>query len=224
MNDKICYTSNELLEIFKEQHRLSGQFDFMVDGTFVLTKYTLIREWREVQDLLPWKELSKFLNQEFRIDVPIKIWDTIFNPDDKKTLGDLCDFLSTVAEKEIVKPIKILGSECLTFSVFQTLKRNLKIKGVDVVSLKPSTRIEDFLAINDNFSPLLEEVTLTGVKVFDKFDVKVERERCLDHWLDRIFPNWKYESTITTGDIETFRDLVNKIVENKKLGTDIVKI
>jgi hypothetical protein len=42
--------------------------------------------------------------------------------------------------------------------------------------------------------------------------------------LDRIFPNWKYESTITTGDIETFRDLVNKIVQNKKLGTDIVKI
>lgn len=80
------------------------------------------------------------------------------------------------------------------------------------------------MAINDNFSPLLEEVTLTGVKVFDKFDVKVERERCLDHWLDRIFPNWKYESTITTGDIETFRDLVNKIVENKKLGIDIVKI
>lgn len=222
MNDTTSYTPDELLEIFKEQHRLCSPLDFMANETFVLTKETLIYEWSDSMDLLPWDELVKFLNQEFRITVSLKIWDTILNPDDKKTLGGLCDFLSTVAEKEIVKPIKILGSECLTAAIFMTLRRNLKSKGVDVTNLKPSTRIEDFLDINDNFSPLLEEVTLTGVQIFERLEYgKLDSERRFKYWIDKIFPNWIYKRSVKSGDVETFRDLVEKIVENKKLGVDI---
>jgi len=217
MSDRNVYTSDDLFEIFKEQHRLSSPLDFMADKNFVLTKETLIYEWSDALDLLHWKKFAAFLNQEFRIKVSLKTWNTILNPDTKRTLGDLCDFLSTVAEKEIVKPIKIFGSECLTSAVFMTLKRNLKTKGVDVVSLKPSTRIEDFLRINDNFSPLIEEVTLTGLKIFDTLEYKkLEKERRFEYWIDQIFPTWTYKDTISAGNIETFRDLVEKIVENKK--------
>lgn len=225
MIDTVAYTSDELLEIFIEQHRLSAQLDFMVDKTFVLTKQTFIWEWREAQDLVSWDELAEFLNQEFRISVSLKTWDTILNPDDKKTLGELCDFLSTVAEKEIVKPLKRLGSECLTSAIFMTLKRNLKNKGVDVTNLKPSTKIEDFLDIYENCSPLLEEVTLTGVKIFNKLEYgRLVSERRFKYWTDKIFPNWIYKRSIKCEDVQTFRDLVEKIIENKKLGISIIEI
>lgn len=219
MNEKVFYTPDELLDILKEQHRLCSPLDIMADETFELTRTTFIYEWRDAQDLLPWDELAEFLNQEFRIDVPRKKWKTILNPDDKQTLGDLCDFLSTVAEKEIIKPVKRLGAECLSAAIFLNLKRNLKNKGVNVADLRPSTKIEEFLDINENFSPLMEEVTLTGVKTFDKLEYgKLQTERRFKYWIDKIFPNWVYRRPVHTGDIQTFRDLVEKIMENEKLG------
>ena len=222
MNEKIFYTSDELLEIFKEQHRLCSPLDIMADQTFELSRITLIYEWRDAQDLLPWDELADFLNQEFRINVPRRKWKEILNPDDKKTLGDLCDFLSTIAEKEIVEPVTRLGGECLSAAIFLTLKRNLKNKGVNVSDLRPSTKIEEFLDINENFSPLMEEVTLTGVKTFDKIELgELQSERRYKYWIDKIFPNWVYRRPIQTGDIQTFRDLIEKIMDNEKLGITI---
>lgn len=219
MSERIFYTSNELLEIFKEQHRLCSPLDPMADATFVLSRETKIWQFSAAQDLLPWYEYAKFLNQEFRIDVPEKQWKTVLNPDDKQTLGNLCDFLSTVAEKEVIKPVKRLGKECLSATIFLTLKKNLKNKEVDVANLKPSTKIAEFLSTYENFSPLVEEVTLTGVKTFEKFEYGIlQTERRFKYWIDKIFPNWVYKRPIHTGDIQTFRDLVEKIMENEKLG------
>jgi hypothetical protein len=218
-SEKGYYTSNELLEIFKEQHRLCSPLDPIADETFALTRQTKIYEWQEAQDLLPWKEFAEFLNQEFSLNVPIKEWKGILNPDDKKTLGDVCDFLSTKAKKEIIKPIKRLGAECLTAAIFLTLKRNLKNKGADVTGLKPSTRIEQFLSSTKNFSPLMEESTLTGVKIFDAIEYgELSKERRFKYWTDCMFLNWIYKKSLKTGSVQTFRDLVEKIIDNQKLG------
>jgi hypothetical protein len=215
-NRKTNYDSMELFEIFKEQHRLCSPLDPMANEKFVLRRETKIIEWRDAQDLLEWEELSEFLNQEFRINISLDIWKTVLTPDNKKTLGDVCDFLSTVAEKDIINPIKIFGVECLSAAIFLTLKRNLKNKGVDVSDLKPSTSIELFL--NKNFSALLEVVTLTGYKTFDKIEYgKLNSERQFKYWIDRIFPNLIYNRTLETGEIQTFRDLVNRILLAEEL-------
>lgn len=219
MNDKSAYTSDELLEIFKEQHRLCSPLDIEADESFVLTTKTVIRDWRRARDLVNWDELAVFLNKEFKINEPLEKWNSILNPENKKTLGDLCDFLAVTAKKEIINPIKILGDECLSAATFITLKNNLRNKGVDVVNLRPSTKIKDFLDVYENFSPLIEEVTLTGVKVFDKLEYeKLKPQRRYKYWIDQILPSYIYnEETIAAGEIETFRDLIQKIIENKKL-------
>ncbi len=222
MNKKVFYTSDELLEIFKEQHRLCSPLDPNADPYAILNRDTTISELRDANDLLPWKEYAEFLNQEFRIEVPLNDWKQILTPDKKQTLGDLCDFLSTVAEREIIQPMKGFGSECLSAAVFLTLKINLKDKGVDVTNLKPSTKIEEFLYVNENFSPLIEEATLTGVKTFHKLETDSYLEKRLKYWIDRIFPHWINKCTLKIRDLETFRDLVERIMENKKLGVDEV--
>lgn len=222
MNCKIRYNSDEILEIFKEQHRLCSPLDIEADESFVLTSKTVIRDWRRALDLVKWNELAVFLNKEFKINEPLEKWDSILNPEDKRTLGELCDFIAKVAEKEIINPIKILGDECLSAATFLTLKRNLKSKGADVTNLRPSTKIKDFLDVYDNFSPLIEEVTLTGVQVFDKLKYEnIKSEKRYKYWVDKIVPNLIYKRSITAGEVVTFRDLVQKILKNKKLGEPI---
>lgn len=222
MNKKVFYTSDELLEIFKEQHRLCSPLDPNADPYAILTRNTTISELRDANDLLPWNEYAEFLNQEFRIEIPLEDWNGILNPAKKRTLGNLCDFLSTVAEREIVHPMKRFGSECLSAAVFLTLKRNLKNKGVDVTDLRPSTKIEEFVSIHKNYSPLIEEATLTGVKTFDKLEYETHFEKRLKYWIDWIFPRWINKYNVKIQNLETFRDLVERIMEDKKLGADEV--
>lgn len=117
-------------------------------------------------------------------------WKEVVKPLTKRTLWDVCLFVSERTEKEVMKPIKLLGSECL----------NLEEK--------------------ENFSPLLEETILTGVKTFDKLTYgKLKTERRFKYWFDKIIPNVIHKRSLNTGDLTTFRDLVYKIIENNKLST-----
>lgn len=63
------YTAEEILQIFKEQHRLCSQLDPEADPHAEINSQTSIKEWRWANDLLGWKDLSHFLNQEFRIEI-----------------------------------------------------------------------------------------------------------------------------------------------------------
>ncbi|GAB2791543.1 hypothetical protein GCM10027275_40480 [Rhabdobacter roseus] len=55
------YTAEEILEIFKEQHRLCSPLDPEADPWTDITAEMTIREWRWANDLLSWKDLSNFL-------------------------------------------------------------------------------------------------------------------------------------------------------------------
>ena len=216
------YSPEEIFEIFKEQHRLASPLDPIADETFELTKGTLIIDLQDAQDLLPWQEWTEWLNKCYRFEAKRAEWKEVVKPITEKTLWDVCLFISKRAEKEIIKPVKLLGNECLSSAAFLTLKKNLKIKGANVDNLSPSTNISEYLNNNHNFSPLLEEATLTGVRTFDKLTYgKLETERRFKYWIDKIIPNAIYKRPLKTGDLITFRDLVNSIIENNKLGTTL---
>ena len=215
-NDVTKYTAKEILEIFKEQQRLCVPLDDMAYH-IELSENTSIWKWRDAQDLLPWEDLSIFLNQSFRITASKNEWKKVLTPEDTKTLFDLCEFIAEKAEKTVFNPVKRFGNECLTAAIFLTIKMNLKKKGVDTSELMPSTSIEHFLMVDDNFSPLIEEVTLTGVRVFDKIEFgERTTERRFKYWIDNVFPHITYKRPLKTGNIKTFRDLVETIALNLK--------
>lgn len=218
------YSPDEFLEIFKEQHRLFGPLDPMTIPNFEIAKETTIFDWRDSKDMLPWDELADYLNQEFRIKIPIKTWKTVLIPETEKTIWDLCQFLSSTVEKEEVKPIKVFGKECLSAAVFWTIKSNLKQKGAIVSELRPSTIIADFLKEDKNFSPLMEEVTMTGIRVFDKIEIgKLEKNRRVKYFFDKLLPIWTYKRPILTEEIITFRDLIQRIVERSEMSITLPK-
>lgn len=210
------YSPNEILEIFKEQHRMTSPLDPMADESFTITKETLIIDLQDAQDLLPWKEWTKWLNQCYKIKAKQSDWKKVIKPVTKKTLWHICIFISERAKKEEIKPITLFGNECLSSAIFLTLKRNMKKKGAHVEHLKPSTIISEFLHNERNFSPFLEEVTLTGVKTFETFTLEKRKRKfngCIDEILQTIM--FKQPLNLNTGDLVTFKDLINKIIERK---------
>lgn len=213
------YSPEEIFEIFKEQHRLASPLDPIANEKFIITKETLIIDLQDAQDLLPWEGWTEWLNTCYQINADRSEWKKIVTPTVDRTIWDVCVFISEKANKEIVKPVKLFGQECLTAAIFLTLKRNLEHKGANTEDLMPSTVISEFLDDDKNFSPLLEEATLTGVKTFDQVSFgELRTERRFEYWIDKILPNIIFKRPIKTGNIITFRDLVERIVENEKLG------
>lgn len=167
-------TPEEVFFIFKEEHRLCSQFDVEADPTVDLTMDSSIKEWRNSMDLLSWRKLGKYLNEEFEINISENDWEATLEPSRTKRLGDVCRLISNHAQIEIVKPIKLLGKDCLSASLFRTIKRNLTKRGVDTTDLKPSSLIEPYLKnnfgefieqINKNYSGVIPEIKTTETKL-----------------------------------------------------------
>lgn len=206
---KVKYTEEEILEIFKEQHRLCSPLDPEADPWAEITAEMTIREWRWANDLLGWKKLSEFLNQEFRVKINQEEWLNVLEPARARKLIEVCRLLSKYAEKETYKPKTLFGKPCLKAGVFLTIKKNLNDKGVDVTELRPSSSLTAY--IDKYFSPVLEEITLTGTKPIEKIETRKKKK---GFWnAINIFDSDRYETL--TGDIKTFRDLTEKIIEKK---------
>ena len=120
--------------------------------------------------------------------------------------------ISSHAIKDTYEPKKLFGQPCIKASVFLTIKRNLEQKGVNVSELKPSSSLVEYM--DKYFSPILEEITLTGTKAIEKIETKT-KIRKKGFWNSiKIFESQKPELLIA--ELKTFRDLVEKIIEEKK--------
>jgi hypothetical protein len=181
MGNEAKYSVTEVFEIFKEEHRLCSPLDSMADATYELTPNSLIWEWREARDLLGWEKLSVYLNKELRISVSKIEWQECFEPDDVRTIMDVCNMIADRATRYGYPKRKLLGQECLTASVFLGIKQNLSKNGVNIFDMSPSSLVEPYLL--NYFGPVMEEVLLTGTKVFDELTYSTA-------WNKKLNPNW----------------------------------
>jgi hypothetical protein len=206
---KVKYTEEEILEIFKEQHRLCSPLDPEADLWAEISAEMTIREWRWANDLLGWKKLSEFLNQKFRVQISQDVWHNVLEPAKTRKLIEVCRLLSKHAEKDTYEPKTLFGKPCLKAGVFLTIKKNLKDKGVDVSNLRPSSSLAAYM--DKYFSQVLEEITMTGTKPIDKIETRRKKK---GFWnAINIFDSDRYETL--TGEVKTFRDLTEKIIEEK---------
>ena len=208
------YPPADIFQILNEQHRLCSPLDPMADASFELRPDTLIMDWQDAQDLLPWNQMALFHNQLFGIKVAMNDWKAVMCPEDERTLWDVCELIAQHARREGIQPVKRLGKACLTAAVFLRLKRNLQQKGVMVKGLKPSSALSPYL--NQYYSPMVEEITLFGEGILPHLTLKNPfRKRIFNSWVNWILPTYRWEAEFDTGDIVTFRDLTQRIIEVK---------
>lgn len=153
-----------------------------------------------------WKKLSQFLNQEFRLDISEQEWYATLEPPKQRQLIDVCKLISKYAQKDNYEPKILFGHACLKATVFLTIKKNLQKKGVNVSKLRPSSDLADYL--ERHFLPMIEEITLTGTRPIEKIEVRRKKK---GFWNTiNIFDAGRDETL--TGEVKTFRDLIEQIV------------
>ena len=205
-------TPDDILKIFVEQHRLCSPLDPEADPYEELTMNSSMDEWSNANDLLPWQPLSRFLNEEFKLSATEQEWQSILTPSHERTLYDVCSFISNKLTTSNIAPLKLFGTECLSAAIFVTLKKYLQRRNVDVSELKPSSSVIPYL--EKHFSPMIEQTTILskGERVFNSLTVQRKKKGFFNYI--NIFDKDRY--TFLTGDVQTFRDLTEKIIEANK--------
>lgn len=164
------YQPTEILQIIKANYRQQQQYDDVALKNQELTFDTTILDWRDICDLVDTTELWKYLNFYFRLKINREGWLTCLQPEHINTLGELCTFISTHADKDIIRPIKLFGSKCESAAIFKTFTSKLKDRGVDVSEVRPSSKLEPLVQKYKNV--IIEEINLLDPNVLPPIDYK----------------------------------------------------
>ena len=164
------YHPTEILQIIQANYRQQQQYDDIALKGKELTFETTIADWQEICDLVETTQLWKYLNYYFRIDHVKESWMATLEPEDTKTLGDLCNFIARHADKEIIRPIKLFGSNCETAAIFKSLTAKLKDRGIDISGIRPTSELEPL--VKKYSSVLIEEINQIDPTVLPPINYK----------------------------------------------------
>lgn len=212
LNQKL--SSTDILNIFIERHKLLSPFDPEADPYAELNFNSTIKDWRDANDLVEWDKLYPFYNQEFEINATHEEWESVLVPASKKNLKDVCELIAKHKKHKDIQSIKLLGKECLEAGVFKRFKENLEKGKVDATNIKPSSLLSDYL---DKY--LVEIISETiflskGKRFIEKIEMKRKKKGFLNYI--NIFDKDRFIYSIPN--IETFRDLILKIIEIDKVN------
>lgn len=215
LNQKL--SSTDVLNIFIEKHILLSPFDPEADPYAELNSNSTIKDWRDANDLVEWKKLYPFYNQEFEINATYEEWEAVLVPESKKNLIGVCELIARHKNQRDIESIKLLGNECLEAGVFKRFKESLETGKVDITNIKPSSLLSDYL---DKYLVEItsEVIFLTkGKKVIEKIEMKRKKKGFLNYI--NIFDKDRFSYSIPN--INTFRELILKIIEVEKINITI---
>ncbi|KZS39512.1 hypothetical protein AWE51_25685 [Aquimarina aggregata] len=167
------YSKEDILEIIISSYQFQAEFDPMVGKEMEPNFKTTIFEWRDICDLIEPNKLAQVYYKNFNLKTPISELEQLFTDEDKNTLSDFCEYISKHSEKQNIEPIKLLGQNCQTASIFRTLKQNLKEKGADISELKPSSEINPFFLKYGGL--LVDEVNRIAPGTMSEFEFKANK-------------------------------------------------
>lgn len=218
----ICHqlTSNDVLNIFIEQHRLTSPYDPEADSSIELSFSSTIDEWRKANDLLAWEPLSEYLNQKFQISPSPQEWKEVLTPAYKKDLESVCELISQHYTKEDLVYLKPFGQECISVTIFKKLMSSFESQGIETSDIKPSTELSPYL--DKYFSDIIFQILILskGKRIFEEFEIDIQREDSSKKGIFRFISFFSVtRCNFKTGNILTFGDLVNKIIKVNEYKT-----
>ena len=167
------YSKDDILQMLISQYQFGIEFDPVVVKGMDFNYESSIFDWRDACDLIEPKKLAKVYHQSFNLNRPISELEDILIDENNRTISDFCEYISEHAERQKIEPIRLLGQNCQTASIFRTLKQSLSEKGADTSNLKPSSEINPFFLKYGGI--LFDEVNRIAPGTMSEFEYKANK-------------------------------------------------
>jgi len=169
------YSPEEILQILNDFFHCQAAFNPEVDPGEDLTFETTIAEWRDICDLKDYMCLAKVYHEFFQLTTPLhELEDCLLL--EKTKLSRFCHYIADHASRQTVLPMMSLGQLCMTASIFKTLMAKLKLRGVDIQHIRPSSEFKPLFRKHGDV--ILEEVSKLAPGSLTKFDY-------VDNWISK---------------------------------------
>ena len=132
-----------VLEILRDNVR-QNPYSFIDEPASELHMSTTVQDWQVEADILPWDKLADWFNIYWNMKASRKEWRSVFTPESKKTVRDVCEFIATHAHIENVNPPILFGRKCVPGGVFLAVRDLLSRSGADVADLAPSSELKNY--------------------------------------------------------------------------------
>jgi hypothetical protein len=137
-------TPEHLQVLLRDHHRQVCGYDPEADRGAQLSFSMTVAQWKEALDLIPRQQLADVLNQEWGIQCPHNEWKAVLEPDEERTLKDVCNLLARYVKLPKVEPMGLLGASCLPAGAFLIVRSLLRDAGADPSKIAPSTPLASY--------------------------------------------------------------------------------
>ena len=139
-------TPEYVLEVIRDSYRQQLQFDPEAESGIELGFDSTVSEWRTACDLVSWKPLGKALGSAWQFDTTHSEWKSVLEPQNKKRLADVCNFIASRSTRSEILPSRLLGATCYGGGAFLAVREILAKSGADVTAMRPSSPIEPYIS------------------------------------------------------------------------------
>jgi hypothetical protein len=133
-----------VLAVLQDMHRQQCQHDPEADRDTVLSLDTTIADWRAACDLVGWCELGRAHNEVWGITCSDAEWRAALEPADQKRLADVCQLIAAHAVRPVIRPARLLGTNCAPAGAFLTIRSLLHQAGAPAGEIAPSTPLAEY--------------------------------------------------------------------------------
>lgn len=149
-------TPEDVLAVFRDLYRFQLEYDPEAEPDYIIEFGLTVSDWTNACDLVRPSKLGPALGKEFGVEATRADWRQLLEPGKKRTLRDVCDFISTRGGRfATTGSFRIFGSECSTAGAFLAIRSMLKEHGVDVTGLRPSSSVNEFIKNNKRHGALM---------------------------------------------------------------------
>lgn len=139
-----CPVSPEfVLVTFREWHRLSCNWG-EADPEFLPEFDSTLAAWGNAFDWLSWSGFTNTLNHYWSIHCTQQEWKAVLEPEQERTIRDLCEMVARHARIFAVPPLEILGASCPAGGAFLAVQALLAKAGANPEEISPSTPLEEY--------------------------------------------------------------------------------
>jgi len=140
----VAATPEYVLSVIRDMHRQVGAIDPDIDTSEDLSFDTTVAEWRDACDLVGWKSLAEAYNQFWIINCSQEQWKAVLLPDNERRLRDVCQLVARHATRQMIRPVSLLGCTCCKAGAFLTVRSILSEAGANASEIAPSTLLAPY--------------------------------------------------------------------------------
>lgn len=144
---EIPATPEYVLDVLQDWYRTEYYCEF---GRFPQTEFrfdTTVDDWdcELGYDFYSWKDLVRYLNAMWRLELDQQVWKEVLYPEEEQTLRGVCELIARHVTVPVIREEMFFGKPCRPASAFLAIRCLLEAEGVDVTDVSPATELGPYL-------------------------------------------------------------------------------